>query len=72
MNITLSKQGKKLYDLIEERYNSYYSKVFGKIPPEKHNQIVESFSIFYDAMKRNNQSKKCCGVKKNKKGECEE
>ena len=51
VSISLSEQGKKIYESIEKANNSYFSKIFQLIPEDKHNQITESFLLFFEAMK---------------------
>lgn len=51
VRISLSAQGKKIYKSIEKANNSYFSKIFHLIPEDKHDQITESFLLFFEAMK---------------------
>ncbi len=49
--VSLSEQGKMVYKSIEKANNAYFSKIFGLIPEDKHDQIFESFMLFFEAMK---------------------
>ena len=70
VSITLAQQGKAVYDSIENTYNNYFSKLFEFIPEEKQKQVVESFVLFADAVKKCKEENQGCGDrKKNKKGE---
>lgn len=51
VRISLSGQGKKIYESIEKANNAYFSKIFRLIPEHKHDQILESFLLFFEAMK---------------------
>lgn len=52
VSITLTNQGKTVYDSIENLYNNYFSKLFDFIPEEKQQQVVESFILFSNAIKK--------------------
>jgi len=52
VSITLTENGKNLFEKIENSYNSYYSKVFEFIPEEKREQVLENFIVFSDALKK--------------------
>jgi len=52
VSISLTKKGETLYKSIEEFYNDYFSRVFELIPEEKHQQVMESFILFSDAIKK--------------------
>jgi DNA-binding MarR family transcriptional regulator len=49
--VSLSEQGKRVYESIEKANNAYFSKIFRLIPEDKHDQIFESFLLFFEAMK---------------------
>ncbi len=53
--VSLSKQGTKIFESIEKANNSYFSKIFQLIPENKHDQIIESFFLFFEAMKAVNE-----------------
>jgi DNA-binding MarR family transcriptional regulator len=50
MKVNLTEQGKKVYDDINDQCNNYYSEMFKFIPQEKHDLVLESFSLLVDAM----------------------
>ncbi|MFC2168056.1 MarR family winged helix-turn-helix transcriptional regulator [Acidobacteriota bacterium] len=49
--VSLSDQGIRIYRAIEKANNAYFSKIFRLIPEDKHDQITESFLLFFEAMK---------------------
>jgi len=51
VSISLSEQGTRVYKSIEKANNAYFSKIFRLIPEDKHDQITESFLLFFEAMK---------------------
>ncbi|MCJ7582646.1 MAG: MarR family transcriptional regulator [Candidatus Aminicenantes bacterium] len=61
VNISLSKQGKQVYSSIEKANNAYFSKIFRLIPEDKHDQIIKSFLLFFEAMKVVKENKCFCG-----------
>ncbi|MBA4418047.1 MAG: MarR family transcriptional regulator [Syntrophus sp. (in: bacteria)] len=50
VSITLTEQGQKVYQSIEDICNSKYTKVFEFIPKEKHNQVLECFNLLVSAV----------------------
>ncbi len=62
VTISLTKQGKKLFDQIENRFNTYFDQVLGLIPEEKQDFVVEGIGLFSDAVKKHNESSGCCEV----------
>ncbi len=56
VRISLSKQGRKVYELIGRVYYDFMTSVFDLIPPQKHKEILENIGIFVDAMKQVNES----------------
>jgi DNA-binding MarR family transcriptional regulator len=50
VSITLTEQGQKVYQTIEDICNAKYAKVFDLIPAEKHRQVLESFHVLVDAI----------------------
>ncbi len=61
VRISLSEQGKRVYESIEKANNAYFSKIFRLIPEDKHDQIFESFLLFFEAMKTVKDEKRPCG-----------
>lgn len=52
VSLSLTDKGKTLYQHIEERDTSYYAKIFQFIPETKREQVMESFSLFTEALRR--------------------
>ncbi len=50
VSITLTRQGQKVYQSIEDICNTKYAKIFDLIPPEKHQQVLEGFNLLVDAI----------------------
>lgn len=50
VSITLTGQGQKVYQSIEERCSKHYTRVFEFIPREKQQQVLESFNLLVDAI----------------------
>jgi len=57
--ISLSDQGRKVFDEIEKTFNDYFSGVLEFIPVEKRDAIIESISLFTDALREYNDSAGC-------------
>jgi len=63
VSITLTEQGQKAYQSIEDICNSKYTKVFDFIPQEKHQQVLECFSLLVHAVteaKKTEGALDCC------------
>jgi len=58
--VSLSLQGEKIFKSIEKANNAYFSKIFRSIPENKHDQIYESFFLFFEAMKTFKEKNCCC------------
>lgn len=56
--ITLTSQGKSVYQRIQKMSTQYFSDVFELIPEEKQSDVVSSLAVFADAVKVHNESKK--------------
>jgi DNA-binding MarR family transcriptional regulator len=50
VSITLTPQGQRVYQSIEDICNTKYAKVFESIPVEKHEQVLEGFGLLVDAL----------------------
>jgi DNA-binding MarR family transcriptional regulator len=50
VSITLTTQGQKVYQSIEDICNTKYAKVFEFIPREKHQQVLEGFNLLVGAI----------------------
>lgn len=51
VSLTLTEKGQQLYEHIEKQGNHYYSEVFELVPEDKRNQVIESFTLFTNALK---------------------
>ena len=64
VSITLTGQGQKVYESIEDICNTKYARIFESIPEEKHRQVLEGFNLlveaFVDAGKTGDEID-CCG-----------
>jgi len=60
--VSLSEQGKRIFESIEKANNAYFSKIFRLIPEDKHDQIFESFLLFFEAMKAVKEENPLCEV----------
>jgi len=60
--ISLTDQGRKLFDQIEATFNTYFAKVLELIPSEKQDAVVDGIGLFSDAVKKHNESARCCEV----------
>ncbi len=58
--ISLTGQGKKVFEEIEAIFNRYYSGVLGLIPDDKKDPVVDSIALFADAVKKYNDSDEGC------------
>jgi len=54
--IQLTKKGRIVFQNIEQSMESYYKSIFGSIPEEKRDQVLESLQLLTLAVKNN----KCC------------
>jgi DNA-binding MarR family transcriptional regulator len=50
VSITLTDQGRKAYQAIEDICNTKYTKLFELIPKAKHKQVLEGFYLLVDAV----------------------
>ncbi len=60
VSISLSEQGRKLFDQIETTFNTYFSQVLDLVPSEKKEAVIEGIGLFSDAIRKHNQSSRCC------------
>lgn len=66
VSITLTAQGRKVYESIEEICNAKYARLFEFIPQEKHEQVLEGFNLLVDAFVaagKVEEDSGCCGRK---------
>ncbi len=59
LKLTLTEQGKNLYDSINCTFDQYYQDVFAAIPPDKHQQVTESLNLLARAIAEKSSSE-CC------------
>ncbi len=59
LNLTLTTKGAELYHSINSTYDHYYLAVFRGIPPEKHEQVMESIAYLNNSIKSTG-IKECC------------
>jgi DNA-binding MarR family transcriptional regulator len=69
ITISLTEQGRKLFDQIETMFNSYFSQVIEFIPSEKREAAVEGVGFLSDAIRKRNESSRCCESDKEEPGE---
>lgn len=50
VSISLTENGQKLFEGIEEDMNQYFSKVFASIPENKKEQVLESMQLLLEAL----------------------
>ncbi len=60
VSLSLTDEGKKARDTIDERANDYVSRIFEFIPREKHRQVMESFEIVAAALEQCGRKYQCC------------
>ncbi|MCX6575049.1 MAG: MarR family transcriptional regulator [Candidatus Aminicenantes bacterium] len=65
VTISLTEQGKKLFDEIEARFNTYFFQVVELIPLEKQDPVIECIGLFSDAVRKHNESSSCREVDRN-------
>jgi DNA-binding MarR family transcriptional regulator len=62
VSISLTEQGRQLFDQIETRFNTYFAQVLELIPSEKQDAVIECIGLFSDAVRKLNESSGCCEV----------
>lgn len=62
--ISLTAQGRKLFDEIESTFNTYFSEVLELVPFERQDSLVEGIGLFSDAVKKRNEVAGCCETDK--------
>jgi DNA-binding MarR family transcriptional regulator len=60
ITIALTPQGRKVVAALEEKYDTYFKAVLGRLPADARSSIVESLSVFVDAVRAHNESIGCC------------
>jgi DNA-binding MarR family transcriptional regulator len=52
VSLTLTEQGRAVFDTIDDSFNAYVERVFEFIPPEKHAQVMESLFLLTSALEQ--------------------
>jgi len=58
--ISLTEQGRKVFNEIEDRYNGYIARVLDLLPADKQETILESIGAFADAILKLEETESCC------------
>jgi DNA-binding MarR family transcriptional regulator len=58
--ISLTEQGRKVFNEIEDRYNGYIARVLDLLPADKQETILESIGAFADAVLKLKETEGCC------------
>jgi DNA-binding MarR family transcriptional regulator len=60
VTLSLSEQGRKVYEEIDGVYNAFLAGVFESLPADKHGRILEDIGLFADAVRTANKATGCC------------
>lgn len=60
VDISLTTQGRRVFEEIENRYNDYFSRVIEFLPADRLEAILENIGLFADAVRRQNERTGCC------------
>jgi DNA-binding MarR family transcriptional regulator len=60
VNISLSAQGRKVYEEIDGVSNAFLEGVFERLPAEAHDRVVDDLGLFADAVRATNEASGCC------------
>jgi DNA-binding MarR family transcriptional regulator len=60
VSISLTEQGRKVYDEIDAVYNGFLAGVFDLLPGDKHDRILEDIGLFVEAVRKANEASGCC------------
>lgn len=63
VDISLTAQGGRVFEEIENRYNDYFSRVIEFLPADRLEEILENINLFADAVRRQNVRTGCCRPK---------
>ena len=58
--ISLSEQGRKVYEEIDGVYNAFLGAVFDRLPADRQDRILEDIGLFADAVLATNIASGCC------------
>jgi DNA-binding MarR family transcriptional regulator len=62
--ITLTAQGRKAFQTIEDRFNAYFAAVIERIPAPGRDAVLEAVGVFADAVRSHNEASGCCRKEK--------
>jgi DNA-binding MarR family transcriptional regulator len=60
VSISLTEQGRGVYDKIESTFNDYFARVIELIPADQRDAAIDGVTAFADALKAHNHSASCC------------
>jgi DNA-binding MarR family transcriptional regulator len=60
VTLSLSEQGRKVYEEIDGVYNAFLAGVFERLPAAEHERILEDIGLFVDAVRAVNEATGCC------------
>lgn len=60
VSISLTDQGRKVYDEIDAVYNGFLAEVFEILPADRHDRILEDIGLFVEAVRKANEASGCC------------
>jgi DNA-binding MarR family transcriptional regulator len=60
VSISLTEQGRGVYEKIESTFNDYFRQVIELIPADKRDAAIDGVAAFADALKAHNHSPSCC------------
>ena len=60
VSLSLTDEGKKAFDTIEQLFTAYLTRVFELIPEDKHRQIMESLDLMAGALEQCSKEYQCC------------
>ena len=60
VSISLTEQGRKVYEKIDGIYNAFLAGVFELLPGDEHDRILEDIGLFVEAVRKANEASGCC------------
>jgi DNA-binding MarR family transcriptional regulator len=58
--ISLTAQGQKTFQNIEDRFNTYFAAVLERIPASRREAVLDAVSVLADAVRSYNEMSGCC------------
>ena len=58
--ITLTAQGRKTFQNIEDRFNTYFAAVLERIPAARREAVLDAVAVLADAVRSYNETSGCC------------